>query len=270
VNVVIKEPVIRAVKDSIVISFDTPEDSLRAYILGKKFAQDLNNYLIDFKKNGDLMVHVSSFYLFNDYAYVTYYANRKQAGETPTQHIARFVRCNLNNCSEMEYYDIQGAIDSGLPSEKTIFDEHIVTEIYDTILMSIDGGESLNIMWAASLDGVYTRLYQTYNTKTGVFGPISYNFFKVNNSEGIMNVQDMDILLSNNQIHHKPLSIDIGIMQKITGRLENGEMYYYTGCYANKFSCIIKSKDLITWEYVSSPDFECLSEFENAVYIKDH
>ena len=38
--------------------------------------------------------------------------------------------------------------------------------------------------------------------------------------------------------------------------------------HKNRFNCIIKSKDLITWEYVSSPSFENDSQFENATFVK--
>ena len=36
---------------------------------------------------------------------------------------------------------------------------------------------------------------------------------------------------------------DIGIMQKLTTRTENGETWYYTGAYSGYFNCIIKSRD---------------------------
>ena len=49
--------------------------------------------------------------------------------------------------------------------------------------------------------------------------------------------------------------------------MENGETYYYTGAYSGAFACIIKSKDLITWEYVSQPDFPNRTEWENATYV---
>ena len=35
------------------------------------------------------------------------------------------------------------------------------------------------------------------------------------------------------------------------------------------FSCIIKSADLITWEYVAQPDFINDSKWENATYVLD-
>lgn len=56
-------------------------------------------------------------------------------------------------------------------------------------------------------------------------------------------------------------------MQKLTYRIENGEKYYYTGAYSGDFTCIIKSKDLVEWEYVSQPDFINDSKWENATYV---
>ncbi|MBQ8794132.1 MAG: exo-alpha-sialidase, partial [Clostridia bacterium] len=47
----------------------------------------------------------------------------------------------------------------------------------------------------------------------------------------------------------------------------NGETYYYTGTYSGDFTAVIKSKDLITWEYVSQPDFINDSKWENATFV---
>ena len=56
-------------------------------------------------------------------------------------------------------------------------------------------------------------------------------------------------------------------MQKLSSRTENGEIYYYTGTYSGDFTAIIKSRDLVTWEYVSQPDFINDSKWENATYV---
>lgn len=63
-------------------------------------------------------------------------------------------------------------------------------------------------------------------------------------------------------------------MQKLSTRIENGVTYYYTGAYTGNFTCIIKSKDLITWEYVAQPNegangtgFANATKWENAVYV---
>jgi hypothetical protein len=74
--------------------------------------------------------------------------------------------------------------------------------------------------------------------------------------------------LTANGIGYKTMYADIGIMQKQSSRVENGEIYYYSGAYSGDFTCIIKSKDLITWEYVSQPDFPNESKWENATYVK--
>ena len=60
---------------------------------------------------------------------------------------------------------------------------------------------------------------------------------------------------------------DIGIMQKLSSRVENGVRYYYSGAYSGDFTCIIKSCDLVTWEYVAQPDFINDSKWENATYV---
>jgi hypothetical protein len=56
-------------------------------------------------------------------------------------------------------------------------------------------------------------------------------------------------------------------MQKQSYRMENGVNYCYSGLYSGDFTCIIKSRDLITWEYVSQPDFINDSKWENATYV---
>ena len=60
---------------------------------------------------------------------------------------------------------------------------------------------------------------------------------------------------------------DIGIMQKQSWRVEDGINYCYTGLYSGDFTCIIKSDDLITWEYVSQPDYINDSTGETATYV---
>lgn len=73
--------------------------------------------------------------------------------------------------------------------------------------------------------------------------------------------------LSANGLAHKRMFADIGIMQKLTTRVENGEIWYYTGAYSGYFNCIIRSRDFITWDYVAKPDFINLSQWKNAVYV---
>ena len=56
-------------------------------------------------------------------------------------------------------------------------------------------------------------------------------------------------------------------MPKLSSREENGTTYYYTGLFYGEFNCIIKSTDLVNWEFVALPDFEIDSLWENAVYV---
>ena len=56
-------------------------------------------------------------------------------------------------------------------------------------------------------------------------------------------------------------------MQKQSYRMENGKKYCYSGLYSGDFTCIIKSCDLITWEYVSQPDYINDSKWANATYV---
>lgn len=84
----------------------------------------------------------------------------------------------------------------------------------------------------------------------------------------------MQNALKANRIGYKNFFNDIGIMQKLSPREENGETYYYTGSYSGNFTYLIKSKDLITWEYVAQPSegangtgFANATKWENAVYV---
>ena len=43
------------------------------------------------------------------------------------------------------------------------------------------------------------------------------------------------LALTENGVGYKKMYIDIGIMQKLTSRIENGERYYYSGAYTGDF-----------------------------------
>ncbi len=215
------------------------------------------NIVSDFQKSGDKMVHVSTFVIIDGKAYMTYYANTQNEKEDPTKQKARFVVAPTNDLNNKKYYDIMSAGD--------FIDGKLVRAIYDTVLM-YKGGK-LYIMWAALIGNNYYRLYQTYNIKTEKFGEIQVNKFKVGNIVNDFSVSGVKSALAENEIPHKELRSDIGIMQKLSTRVENGVTYYYTGAYCGYFNCIVKSKDLITWEYVATPDFINESEYENATYV---
>lgn len=235
----------------------TSEKILSSVINGQNMSEELNQNVMYFQKPGDKMTHVSTFKIIDDIVYMTYYANTISSGEVPTEHVIRFVYGKINT-SERTYVDIQKIGDS--------FDGKTVQALYDTILMTKDNNE-IFIMWTAILNGVYYRLYQTYNIATKGYSPIYKNKFKIGESVDDFSITGMTSLFNEKNISHKTFTGDIGIMQKLSSRNENGSIYYYTGCYCGPFNCIIKSKDLVVWEFVSQPDFENNSQWENAVYV---
>jgi len=105
-------------------------------------------------------------------------------------------------------------------------------------------------------------------------GAIGVNKFKVNDTINDFSSTGMQKALNNEGIGFKNFFSDIGVMQKLSSRIENGEKYYYSGTYSGNFTAIIKSKDLITWEYVAQPNegangtgFANATKWENAVYV---
>lgn len=241
-------------------NYSMGENELLSVINGINFSRELNNPITDFKKDDDLMVHVSTFCIINNIVYMTYYANRTHETETPSEHIARFVYCNLNDLNNKTYIDLQNVGDT--------FDGKTVTAIYDTILLRKDDN-TLYLMWTAKLNDEYYRLYRTYDIATSTLGDVSVNYFKVGYTTNEFKISGMNGAFTDNNISHKALSGDIGIMQRLTSRTESGTTYYYTGCYVGEFNCIIKSSDLITWQFVAQPDFINNSQWENAVYVKN-
>jgi len=235
------------------------DDALSAYVNGLKFSDELQVHLADFAKDGDLMVHVSTFCIINGYYYVTYYANTRSSGEEPTEHTARFVYCPVNNTANKTYIDLCDIGDT--IAGKT------VSAIYDTVLLRKDDA-TLYLAWTAVLDGVYHRVYKTFDVATKTVSTDTYiNTFTVGDVTVDFNTAGMISAFEQCGINHKPIDWDIGLMQKLTTRVENGVTYYYTGVYSSRFNCIVKSSDLINWIYVSQPTFYNDSQHENAVYV---
>ena len=141
-----------------------------------------------------------------------------------------------------------------------------IDALYDTILL-YKGGDELYILWTASVDKLYYRFYCTFSISEKELSAIRPNRFKVGEVTNDFSMDGIKEALAFNDIPYKTMFTDIGIMQKLSVRVENGEEYYYTGAYSGYFNCIIKSRDFITWEYVSAPDFINLSLWENATYV---
>lgn len=251
----------------------TADEDIEAYINGLKFRKELMNHVADLKKEGDKMVHVSTFCIINDVLYATYYVNTINYGETPSEHTARFVICPLNTISDSstyKYYDLcytKTVAERNEVQEILINGKHI-DYLYDIVLLRKDDN-TLFLAWTCTLDDIYYRVYKTYDISTQSFSDIAINKFKVFDTIVDFSSNDLNDVFAKYNIEHKPLAGDIGIMQKLSSRTENGVVYYYTGMYIGQFNCIIKSTDLITWEFVSIPSFENKSQWENAVYIKN-
>ena len=247
-------------KDKNGILHETPDDTITAFINGIKFADELKGHLTDFKKEGDKMVHVSTFYIIDGVIYVTYYVNTRSAAENPAEHTARFVYCPQSNMEQKTYIDLCDVGDTVLG--KT------VTALYDIVMFKkTDNDDVLYLAWTVALDGEYYRVYRTYTISTGILGDILANTFTVGDVTNDFSISGMKGAMDANNITYKNLSGDIGLMQKLSTRVENGETYYYTGCYVGPFNCILKSKDLVNWIYVSQPTFTNDSQWENATYV---
>ena len=227
---------------------------------GKVFANEITDcFVSDFEKAGDKMAHVSTFIVIDGMVYMTYYANTKEPSEDPKNQTARLVYAPTNDIENKTFIDLQTTGDT--VGGKTI------DMVYDTILVKKDN-DTIYIMWTArTTEGNYYRFYCPFMLPTKTLGEIGVNRFKVGNTVNDFSVSGIKSALAENDIPCKKMYSDIGIMQKLSSRVENGEIYYFSGTYSGDFTAIIKSKDLITWEYVSQPDFINDSKWENATYV---
>lgn len=230
------------------------------------FSDEINGSILgDFEKDGDKMCHVSTFCYANDKIYVSYYANTSSDAENPDFQTARLAYAPVKAMNQKTVMDIMSVGDDLLG--------HKVIKVYDTILMQkVDEPDNIYILWTALIDDQYYRLYRIFNMKTEELGDINVNRFKVCDTVNDFSTSGIKNALSLNGIGYKEMLSDIGIMQKLTTRTEDGLRYYYTGAYSGNFNCIIKSTDLITWEYVAAPDegegaFPNDTLWENAVYV---
>lgn len=227
---------------------------------GKDFANEITDcFVSDFEKPGDKMAHVSTFLVVDGTVYMSYYANTKEPSEDPKNQTARLVYAPIDNIENKTFIDLQTTGD--------MVGGKAIDMVYDTILMQKDD-DTIYVMWTArTAEGNYYRFYCPFVLSTKTLGKIDVNRFKVGNTVNDFSVSGIKSALAENEIPCKKMYSDIGIMQKLSSRVENGKTYYYTGTYSGDFTCIIKSDDLITWEYVSQPDFINDSKWENATYV---
>lgn len=241
-----------------------------AFERGKAFSREIRErFVADFEKSEadaaagradatDKMVHVSTFAVIDGVIYMTYYANTKEPSEDPLNQTARLVYCPVDDTDNKVFLDIQAAGDE--------FSGKKINMVYDTVLMRKDD-DTLYILWTARVEDNYYRFYRPFYISEKRLGDVRVNRFKVGKTVNDFSVSGIKSALAENSVGCKAMYSDIGIMQKLSTRTENGETYYYTGAYSGDFTCIIKSKDLITWEYVSQPDFINQSKWENATYV---
>lgn len=235
------------------------ETSAEVLQKGSDFSEEIaERFVSDFEKKGDKMAHVSTFKVIDGVIYMTYYANTKEPSEDPKNQTARFVYGNADGTGEKVFFDLQTTGDA--------VGDRIIDKVYDCILMQKDD-DTLYVMWTARTDGNYYRFYMPFSISTKKPGSIGVHKFKVKNTVNDLSVSGIKSALAENGIPCKKMYSDIGIMQKQSYRVENGVKYCYSGLYSGDFTCIIKSSDLITWEYVSQPDFINDSKWENATYV---
>ncbi len=234
------------------------------------FSQSVRDgFFSDFEKPTDKMCHVTTFVEVGDKIYVSYYANTAGEMENPDTQVARLAYCDKRDPSNKIILDVQAAGDT--------LDGRKIVGVYDTILMQDPHNPHLiYVLWTANVDGKYYRLYRAFDTVIEQLGAIGVNRFRVGAIVNDFSSSGMQNALAANGIGYKEFFSDIGIMQKQSWREENGKRYCYSGAYSGNFTCIIKSVDMITWEYVAQPNegkdgtgFENETEWENAVYVLD-
>ncbi len=235
----------------------------------RAFAKEINESVIgDFEKDGDKMCHVSTFCYTQGKIFVSYYANTDTDKENPDFQTARLAYAPVNDVKNKTVIDIMSVGDE--------LSGHKVKKVYDTILMQKnEDPDNIYVLWTALVDDQYYRLYRIFNIETEKLGDVKVNRFKVCETVNDFSTSGIKNALACNGIGYKEMRVDIGIMQKLTTRTENGLTYYYTGAYSGNFNCIIKSTDFITWEYVAQPNegagaFDNDTLWENAVYVLDN
>lgn len=239
------------------ITSDVSEEAVKK---GDAFSKEIaERFVSDFEKNGDKMAHVSTFIVIDGYVYMTYYANTKEPSEDPKNQTARLVYAPIDDMDNKTFMDLQTTGDT--VGDKTI------DMVYDTILMQKDS-KTIYIMWTARItEGNYYRFYCPFDLESKTLGEIGVNRFKVGQTVNDFSFSGIRNALAREGVPCKKMYSDIGIMQKLSSREEDGETYYYSGTYSGDFTAIIKSRDLVTWEYVSQPDFINDSKWENATYV---
>lgn len=240
----------------------TPPADIRmaSYLNGIKLGKDLSTHLADFAKEGDKMVHVSTFYKIGDTLYMSYYANTRTDAEDPTQHTARLVYAPFDNLSQQTYIDVA---DIGQK-----YNGQTIDAIYDSLLLKTSDDSYMIYAFTAKVGGKFYMLYRRFDPKAKLLSDIHTMNFKVGALSGTFDTVSVHDLLAQIGVDYDYEDRDISFIQKLSPRIEDGVTQYYAGIGILHMCFVVKSSDLINWTFVSSPDFKYKPEFEPSVYVK--
>lgn len=236
--------------------FDTIHEKMYSYISGIKFNDELSNPIVDLKKDGDLMTHVSSFVIVDDIVYSVFSVNKIQPRENAQEYTTRLQYFPLSNPSEIEYIDICNIGDD--------FFGYTVSATCDCCIFKKESdANNLYIVWTIKTNNMWRLVYKTFNLNTKLLSEANLCKFVKDNVEYNFKISDLQTALNDTSI----TNTDICLMQKISSRIENGEKYYYTGVGITDTCFVIKTKDFINWEYVTKPTFDYNPMWEPVTYV---
>lgn len=240
----------------------TPPVDVRmaSYLNGIKLGKDLSTHLADFAKEGDKMVHVSTFYKIADTLYMSYYANTRTNAEDPTQHTARLVYAPFDNLSQQTYVDV-----ADIGQE---YNGQTIDAIYDSLLLKTSDDSYMIYTFTAKVGGKFYMLYRRFDPKTKLLSDIHTMNFKAGALSGTFDTVSVHDLLAQIGVDYDYEDRDISFIQKLSPRVEDGVTQYYAGIGILHMCFVVKSSDLINWTFVSAPDFKYKPEFEPSVYVK--
>lgn len=230
-----------------------------SFMNGLKLGQDLNNHLVDFAKDGDKMVHVSTFYKAEDTLYMSYYANTKSTEEDPTNQTARLVYAPFNDLAHRTYIDV-ATVGQDYNGNK-------IEAIYDSIILKTSDDSYFIFAFTAKIAGSYQMLYRRFDTKNKSFSKIFEMSFSTKLRDLSFSTSEIHSALSEIGIDYQYLNKDISFMQNISSHIEDGTVYYYTGVGIFNFCMIVKSTDLIHWQFVTVPTFNYEPMWEGNTYV---
>ena len=233
---------------------------MSSYLNGIKLGKDLSTHLADFAKQGDKMVHVSTFYKVDDTLYMSYYANTRTEAEDPTKHTARLVYAPFNDLSQQTYIDVA---DVGQE-----YNGQVIDAIYDSLLLKTSDDSYMIYAFTAKLGGKFYMLYRRFDPKTKLLSDTHTMNFKAGALSGTFDTVSVHDLLAQIGIDYDYEDRDISFIQKLSPRVEDGVTQYYAGIGILHMCFVVKSSDLINWTFVSTPDFKYKPEFEPSVYVK--